>query len=55
VVDHELRAAVEQLDQRPCAVLGVEAILLLERDPWKLTALLCDAVAEPRELLLANE
>jgi hypothetical protein len=35
--------------------LGVEAILLLERDPRELTTLLGDVVAEPRELLLANE
>src|SRR5262245_13263610 len=54
VVDDQLPAAVEQLRQRAFAVLGVQAILLLERDPWELAALLGNVVAEPRELLLAN-
>ena len=55
VVDDELRAAVEQLRQRAFAILGVEAVLLLQRDPRELTALPGDIVAEPRVLLLANE
>src|SRR5688500_3846212 len=36
VVGEELRAAVEQLGQRHLAVLGVELILLLDRDPREL-------------------
>jgi hypothetical protein len=55
VVDDELRAAVEQFRQREFAVFGVESILLLEQNPWELTALLGDVIPEPRELLLANE
>jgi hypothetical protein len=55
VVDDELPAAVEQLRERAFAILGVEAVLLLQRDPRELTAFPGDIVAEPRVLLLANE
>jgi hypothetical protein len=39
VVDQELRAAVEDLGQSPRPVVGVELVLLLDRDPGQLTAL----------------
>ena len=40
VVGEQLRAAVKQLRQRPLAVLGVELVLLLHRNPGELTTLL---------------
>jgi hypothetical protein len=55
VVDDELRAAVEQLRQLACAVVGVEAVLLLDPDPRKLPALPRQLVAQPCVLLLAGE
>src|SRR5919201_3332366 len=55
VVDDELRAAVEQLRQRACAVLGVEAFLLLQRHPGELAPLPREFVAEPRVLLPPSE
>src|SRR2546423_14962809 len=46
VVGKELRAAVEELGERPLPVLGVELVLLLHRDPGKLTSLLGHPLAE---------
>src|SRR5205807_2284760 len=46
VVGEELRAAVEELGERPLPVLGVELVVLLHRDPGELTALLGHALAE---------
>jgi hypothetical protein len=39
VVDQELRAAVEELGQGPRPFVGVEQVLLLDRDPGQLAAL----------------
>src|SRR6266576_5409115 len=55
VVDDQLRPTVEQLRKGACAGLGVEAVLLFERHPRELAALLRDLVGEPRVLLLAAE
>src|SRR5438270_6965973 len=46
VVGEELRAPVEQLGERPLPVLGVELVLLLHRDPGKLTSLLGHPLVE---------
>ena len=46
VVGEELRAAVEQLGERLLPVLGVELVLLLHRNPGKLTPLLGHLLAE---------
>src|SRR5436190_17374151 len=46
VVGEELRAAVEELGERPLPVLGVEPILLLHRDPGKPASLLGHPLAE---------
>src|SRR2546427_5878297 len=46
VVGEELRAPVEELGERPLPVLGVELVLLLHRDPGKLTSLLGRPLAE---------
>src|SRR5262249_1284749 len=54
-VGEELRAAGETLGKRAFAVMGVEAILLLEQNPWEPTSLLGYVVAEPREFFLAHE
>ena len=55
VVDEELRATVEQLVQRPLAVLGVEAVVLLDPHPGEGAALARQLVAQARVLLLADE
>jgi hypothetical protein len=52
VVDEQLRAAIEQLGQRPLAVLSVESILRLDPHPGQLAPLLRQLIAPPRELLL---
>src|SRR5262249_29823269 len=54
VIDEELRAAVEQLRDGLLARLGLEAILLLERDPGQLAAGPGEPGAEPRVRLLAR-
>src|SRR2546421_11621799 len=46
VVRKKLRAAVEELGERPLPVLGVELVLLLHRDPGKLASLLGHPLAE---------
>jgi hypothetical protein len=53
VVDHELRAAVEQLRQGLGSVRGLERVLLVDRNPRKLPALPGEVVAYPGEFLLA--
>ncbi len=55
VVDEQLGATVEELRQRPRALVGVEPVLLLHRHPRQLAPLAGDLVAEPRVLLLAGE
>jgi hypothetical protein len=52
VVDEQLRAPVEQVGQRARAVLGLEAVLLLDRHPWQLAALTVELALAPVELLL---
>ena len=46
VVDQQLRAPVEQFGQRLGALLGVERVLLLDRHPRQLGALLGDLLIE---------
>src|SRR5437588_6373245 len=46
VVGEELRAPVEELGERFLPVLGVELVLLLHRDPGKLTSLLGHPLVE---------
>src|SRR6266511_2180486 len=53
VVDQQLRAPVEQFGQRLGALLGVERVLLLDRHPRQLGALLGDLLIEVAQLLLA--
>ena len=55
VVDEQLTAAIEQLRERARAVVGVEAVLLLDADPRQLASLARQLVAQPRVLLLADE
>ena len=55
VVDEQLSAAVEELRQRPRALVGLQAVLLLEWDPGQLAALACELVAHPGVFLLALE
>ena len=55
VVDHQLRAAVEQLRQRSSPVCGLEHVLLLDRHPGKVPTLPGKLIPESCELLLALE
>src|SRR5450755_3207496 len=50
VVGEQLRASVEELRERLLPVLGVEPVLLLHRNPGKLTPLLGHLLAELRVL-----
>jgi hypothetical protein len=55
VVDEELTSAIKEVRERAGAVVGVEAVLLLDADPRQLAALARQLIAEPRVLLLADE
>jgi hypothetical protein len=55
VVDEQLRAPVEQLEERLVAIVRVEAVLLLHRYTRQLASLPRDLVAEPGVLLLTGE
>src|SRR4051812_4196075 len=55
VVDQHLRAPAEQITERSAAVGGVEAILLLDRDPGQLHPAAGHLVALMRQLLLGLE
>jgi hypothetical protein len=52
VVDEELRTSSKKVPQRGAPLVGVESILLLDRDPRQVLALPREFVAAPRELLL---
>src|SRR6185437_11743768 len=53
VVDQQLGTAAEEPGQRPGALVGVEPVLLVDRDPGQLAALAGQLVPAPRVLLLA--
>src|SRR6266480_3435313 len=55
VVDQQLRAPVEQLGERLLALVRVELVVLLDRDPRQLAPLACQLVVAARQLLLALE
>jgi len=55
VVDEELRAAVEELGERPGSVLGLEAVILLDWHPRELPSLACELVVAARQLLLLGK
>jgi hypothetical protein len=52
VVDDQLGAAVEQIGESLRAVLGLEPVVLLDRDPGQLASLPGQLVAAAGELLL---
>src|SRR5439155_27231053 len=52
VIDQQLSAAVEEVGQGLRALLGLEAVLLLDRDPGQPAPLLGQLVAPAGELLL---
>src|SRR5260221_11904825 len=52
VVDEELRAPSEEVCQRGAALLGIEAVRLVDGHPRQLLTLPCHRVAAPRQLLL---
>ena len=55
VVDEQLRVACKEVGQRGVAVLGLEAVVLLDLDPGQPLALLGDGVAAPDQVLLGLE
>src|SRR5918995_5311809 len=55
VVDEELGATVEELRQVLRALVGLEPVPLLDRDPRQLAALPCELVAHPGVFLLASQ
>jgi hypothetical protein len=55
VVDEELGATVEELCQRPRALVGVEPVLLLNPHPRQLAAFPRELVTAAGELLLLRE
>src|SRR5205823_2410623 len=55
VVDEELRAPSEEVEQRGAALLGFESVLLVDPDPRQLLPPPRQLVAAPRELLLRLE
>ena len=54
VIDEQLTAAIEQLRQRARALVGREAVLLVDPNPRQLLALPRELIAQPRVLLLAG-
>jgi len=55
VVQQQLRVPVEQVGQRRRAVVGVEAVLLVDADPGQLLAVKGQLVATPCVRLLGLE
>jgi hypothetical protein len=55
VVDEQLGSPVEQLAKCLLAVVRVEGVVLLHRDPGQLASKLRELVTEPGVLLLAGE
>jgi hypothetical protein len=55
MIDEELRAAFEKVRQRGAPVVGVEAVLLVNADPWQRLPPPRQLVTAPRELLLRLE
>jgi len=55
VVDEQLTAALKKLRQGARAVVGFEAVLLLDTDPRQLASLARQLVAQSRVFLLADE
>src|SRR5450631_1239655 len=55
VIDHQLRAPVEQLLQAPRTRSALEGVRLLDRHPGKLPALPGELIALPAVLLFARE
>jgi hypothetical protein len=55
VVDEQLGALVEKLDERLLTLIRVEAILLLHSHPRQLASKLGEVVAEPGVLFFAGE
>jgi hypothetical protein len=55
VIDQKLGATIEELGQRPRTRVGVEAVVLLNRHPRQLAALLSELVRLPGVLLLSSQ
>src|SRR5689334_15937881 len=55
VVDQQLRASSEQVGERRGALIGIEAVILLDANPRELLSLLGHFVAATGQLLLGYE
>jgi len=55
VIGEQLRSAVEELRQRLRPRVGLEVVLLLDRDPRRLSPLLREFFAQAGQLLFALE
>jgi len=55
VIDEQLRAAVKKLRERRHSVARLEAVFLLDRDPWQFPPAASELVASAPVLLLGSE
>src|SRR5204862_1163521 len=55
VIDEELRASSEEISEGSCALVGLEAVLLVDSKPGQLLPRLRQFVAPPRQRLLGLE
>jgi len=55
VIDEQLRASAEQIRKGRCALVGVEAVLLVDPHPGQLLALPRQLVAAPCQRLFGVE
>ena len=55
MVDEELRATSEEIGEGRLALIGLEAILLVDSNPGQLLPLLRQLIAAPRQFLLGLE
>src|SRR5467141_3806978 len=55
VIDEELRPSSEEIGEGCCALVGFEAVLLVDSDPWQLLPQPRQLVAPPRQRLLGLE
>src|ERR1019366_8180871 len=55
VIDGELRASSEEIGEGLCALVGLEAVLLVDPNPGQLLPLPRQLVATPRQRLLGPE
>src|SRR5579864_3036510 len=55
VINEELRTSAEEIDERRCALVGLEAVLLVDSNPGQILPLMRQFVATARQRLLGLE